>query len=49
MSKGRDEVDNRTCTRCNAGVFFEFALFEKLGWVISDGEMVIADNGAHWA
>ena len=44
--KDVNEVDDRARTGCNAAVFFEFALLE---WVIGDGEMVIADNGARWA
>ena len=35
-----NEADDRACTACLAAVFFEFALFENLGWAIgSNSEM----------
>ena len=34
--KDVNEVDDRARTGSNAAVFFEFAFFENLGWVIGD-------------
>ena len=48
--KDVNEVVDRACTGCTAAVFFEFAFFKNLGWVIgSNSEMMMADNGAHRA
>ena len=33
-TKDVNKVDDRACTKCNTAMFFEFALFENLVWVI---------------
>ena len=34
---------------CNVAMFFEFSLFNNLCAWLEDHEMMIVDNGAHWA